>query len=235
MSSRKAPSPGCARRWTRARVNGGVFLGLNGIVVKSHGGTDDEGFAAAIELGYDMVRNRLLAADQGRSRQFPFTPADRGGKPAEPARDAGRAGLEVSMVIRSVVRGIGSALPSRIMKNTDFEGIVETSDEWIVAAHRHPPAPYRRRGRDDGLARRGGGARGARQCRPDACRHRPHRAGDLDARQHLSGDRRRDPAAARHAPRLRLRHAGGLLAASSMRVNDRRPAYHAAARPSACW
>ncbi|RUM98633.1 phosphate acyltransferase PlsX [Pseudaminobacter arsenicus] len=42
------------------RANGGVFLGLNGIVVKSHGGADDEGFAAAIELGYDMVRNRLL-------------------------------------------------------------------------------------------------------------------------------------------------------------------------------
>jgi phosphate acyltransferase len=42
------------------KINGGVFLGLNGIVVKSHGGTDDEGFAAAVELGYDMVRNRLL-------------------------------------------------------------------------------------------------------------------------------------------------------------------------------
>ncbi len=42
------------------KANGGVFLGLNGIVVKSHGGTDDEGFAAAVELGYDMVRNGLL-------------------------------------------------------------------------------------------------------------------------------------------------------------------------------
>jgi glycerol-3-phosphate acyltransferase PlsX len=42
------------------KANGGVFLGLNGIVVKSHGGTDDEGFAAAIELAYDMIRNRLL-------------------------------------------------------------------------------------------------------------------------------------------------------------------------------
>jgi 3-oxoacyl-[acyl-carrier-protein] synthase-3 len=30
------------------------------------------------------------------------------------------------------VRGVGSALPRRIMKNTDFEGIVETSDEWIA-------------------------------------------------------------------------------------------------------
>ena len=35
-------------------------------------------------------------------------------------------------MIRSVVRGTGSALPRRIMKNTDFEGVVETSDEWIV-------------------------------------------------------------------------------------------------------
>ncbi len=42
------------------RANGGVFLGLNGIVVKSHGGADSEGFAAAVEMGYDMVSNRLL-------------------------------------------------------------------------------------------------------------------------------------------------------------------------------
>ncbi|RWN51203.1 phosphate acyltransferase PlsX [Mesorhizobium sp.] len=42
------------------RSNGGVFLGLNGVVVKSHGGADSDGFAAAIELGYDMVRNNLL-------------------------------------------------------------------------------------------------------------------------------------------------------------------------------
>jgi 3-oxoacyl-[acyl-carrier-protein] synthase-3 len=35
-------------------------------------------------------------------------------------------------LIRSVVRGTGAALPRRIMKNADFEGIVETSDEWIV-------------------------------------------------------------------------------------------------------
>ncbi len=43
------------------KVNGGVFLGLNGIVIKSHGGTDAEGFAAAIDLGYDMARHELLA------------------------------------------------------------------------------------------------------------------------------------------------------------------------------
>jgi glycerol-3-phosphate acyltransferase PlsX len=43
------------------RANGGVFLGLNGIVIKSHGGADAEGFAAAIDIGYDMVRYELLA------------------------------------------------------------------------------------------------------------------------------------------------------------------------------
>jgi len=41
------------------RGNGGVFLGLNGIVIKSHGGTDVEGFAAAVEVGLDMARNDL--------------------------------------------------------------------------------------------------------------------------------------------------------------------------------
>jgi 3-oxoacyl-[acyl-carrier-protein] synthase-3 len=35
-------------------------------------------------------------------------------------------------VIRSVVRGVGSSLPRRVMKNGDFEGMVETSDEWIA-------------------------------------------------------------------------------------------------------
>ncbi|KQT52976.1 MULTISPECIES: beta-ketoacyl-ACP synthase III [unclassified Aureimonas] len=35
-------------------------------------------------------------------------------------------------VVRSVVRGTGSMLPARIMANADFEGMVETSDEWIV-------------------------------------------------------------------------------------------------------
>jgi glycerol-3-phosphate acyltransferase PlsX len=43
------------------RANGGVFLGLNGIVIKSHGGADADGFAAAIELGHGVVRDQLLA------------------------------------------------------------------------------------------------------------------------------------------------------------------------------
>lgn len=43
------------------KANGGVFLGLNGIVIKSHGGSDVEGFAAAVDIGYQMVRHGLLA------------------------------------------------------------------------------------------------------------------------------------------------------------------------------
>ena len=43
------------------KSNGGVLVGLNGIVIKSHGGADAEGFASAIDMGYDMFRYELLA------------------------------------------------------------------------------------------------------------------------------------------------------------------------------
>lgn len=43
------------------KVNGGVFLGLEGVVIKSHGGTDAVGFASAIDLGYDMAKHDLMA------------------------------------------------------------------------------------------------------------------------------------------------------------------------------
>jgi glycerol-3-phosphate acyltransferase PlsX len=42
--------------------NGGIFLGLNGIVIKSHGGADQVGFASAIDLGYDMAQSNLVAS-----------------------------------------------------------------------------------------------------------------------------------------------------------------------------
>lgn len=62
-----------------AKSNGGVFLGLNGIVIKSHGGANAEGFAVAIDIGYDMVKQGLLAKigqalghDQGRTASAPL-------------------------------------------------------------------------------------------------------------------------------------------------------------------
>ena len=53
------------------KVNGAVFLGLNGVVIKSHGGTDSEGIASAIDVGHNMVRNNLqdkIAADLEQTR-----------------------------------------------------------------------------------------------------------------------------------------------------------------------
>lgn len=45
------------RRIDPRRVNGGVFLGLNGTVVKSHGSADETGVAAALVLSYDLGRS----------------------------------------------------------------------------------------------------------------------------------------------------------------------------------
>ncbi len=36
--------------------NGALFLGLNGVVVKSHGGTDNLGFASAVDIASDMIK-----------------------------------------------------------------------------------------------------------------------------------------------------------------------------------
>lgn len=41
-----------------SKVNGGVLLGLNGVVVKSHGGTDAEGYATALNLAADLAISR---------------------------------------------------------------------------------------------------------------------------------------------------------------------------------
>jgi glycerol-3-phosphate acyltransferase PlsX len=48
------------REWLDPRrYNGAVFLGLNGVVVKSHGGTDALGFAHAVDVAMDMVVHRF--------------------------------------------------------------------------------------------------------------------------------------------------------------------------------
>jgi glycerol-3-phosphate acyltransferase PlsX len=54
------PSLDRLREWLDPRrYNGAVMLGLNGVVVKSHGGTDAEGFAHAIDVAMDMVVHRF--------------------------------------------------------------------------------------------------------------------------------------------------------------------------------
>ncbi|WP_083445100.1 phosphate acyltransferase PlsX [Pseudorhodobacter aquimaris] len=73
------------KRMDPRRVNGGVFLGLNGTVVKSHGSADATGVSAAIKLAFDLAKSgfneRLAArvASAGQARQ-------------DEARDLGESG-----------------------------------------------------------------------------------------------------------------------------------------------
>jgi glycerol-3-phosphate acyltransferase PlsX len=59
------------------RYNGAIFLGLGGIAVKSHGSTDEFGFANAIAVAVDMKANGVLdkiRVELERLSQAPFAP-----------------------------------------------------------------------------------------------------------------------------------------------------------------
>ena len=65
------------------RVNGGVFLGLNGTVIKSHGSADATGVSAAIRLAFTLAEHGFsgrLAARVGASEHPPE--AALGGQPS---------------------------------------------------------------------------------------------------------------------------------------------------------
>lgn len=54
------------RRIDPRRVNGGVFLGLNGTVVKSHGSADATGVAAAVKLAFELAQSGFSARLEAR-------------------------------------------------------------------------------------------------------------------------------------------------------------------------
>ena len=61
------------------RVNGGVFLGLNGTVVKSHGSADATGVSAAIKLAYQLAQSGFserLAARVASAASLPSSSND---------------------------------------------------------------------------------------------------------------------------------------------------------------
>lgn len=68
-----------SKRIDPRQVNGGVFLGLNGTVVKSHGSADATGVAAAVKLAFILAKSgfaeRLAArvASAGRARDTEAT------------------------------------------------------------------------------------------------------------------------------------------------------------------
>ena len=96
------------------RYNGGVFLGLDGVCVKSHGGTDQLGFAYAIGVAVDLVRyeykNKLV---EGLAKLRQVTSAAEAPPPALQASGGAR-------VIRSVVQGCGAYLPDGSSPTTNW-------------------------------------------------------------------------------------------------------------------
>jgi glycerol-3-phosphate acyltransferase PlsX len=80
------------REWLDPRrYNGAVMVGLNGVVVKSHGGADAESFAHAVDVAMDMVVHRfndLIRLDLARSGLDKPLAADKNG-----AQDKGGARL----------------------------------------------------------------------------------------------------------------------------------------------
>ena len=143
------------REWLDPRrYNGAVMLGLNGVVVKSHGGTDAEGFAHAVDVAMDMVVHRFndhIREDLTRSgldkRRAGGQERFRG-----QGRSATRDRLTVlpppdrkPMPIRSILAGVGGYLPERIVSNDELAAHGRNLGRMDPRAHRHPPAPHRRR------------------------------------------------------------------------------------------
>ena len=85
-----------SKRIDPRRVNGGVFLGLNGTIVKSHGGADATGVSAAIKLAFqlaqanfnDRVAARIADAMEVR-REMTRAAPDGTGKAAPPPGSVG--------------------------------------------------------------------------------------------------------------------------------------------------
>jgi len=65
------------REWMDPRrYNGAILLGLNGVVVKSHGGTDATGFAHAVDVAMDMVTHGFTQTiREGLSRLATHAPS----------------------------------------------------------------------------------------------------------------------------------------------------------------
>ena len=51
-------------------VNGGPLLGLNGMVIKSHGGADAKGYANALKMAYDLAASGYAAQIDRNMKQL---------------------------------------------------------------------------------------------------------------------------------------------------------------------
>ena len=108
------------RKYDPRRFNGALFVGLNGICVKSHGGADAYAFSSAIRVAMEMITNGFKRRHQEGLR----APQSRGAKRS--------TGGGQSMTVHSELIGCGSYLPDRIVTNDDLAKRIDTSDEWIA-------------------------------------------------------------------------------------------------------
>ena len=65
-----------SKRIDPRRVNGGVFLGLNGTVVKSHGSADATGVSSAIKLAFRLAESRFTERLAARVASAPVARQD---------------------------------------------------------------------------------------------------------------------------------------------------------------
>ena len=200
------------RRLDPSGINGGPFLGLNGIVVKSHGGTDARGFATAIRLAGDLAESDFSEDIERNLNGL-----------AGAGRGANRQGAVLSSIQRSVITGVGGYLPAEVVTNDDLAKIVDTRRRLDLRAHGHQIEAASGAGTSD--LRSGHGSRQERLARrwPHRGRGRSDRRRDDHAGSHLPG--RGDDGAAKigRAHRHRLRYPGGLFRLHLRVVDRRRP------------
>ena len=72
-------------------INGAVLLGLDGVVIKGHGGVDADGFSGAIEIGHGMARHGLLDKIRDMMSLVETTAGPESELLEAPAGDAGQA------------------------------------------------------------------------------------------------------------------------------------------------
>jgi glycerol-3-phosphate acyltransferase PlsX len=81
------------QRLDPSRVNGAPLLGLNGIVVKSHGGADAVGFFSALRVAADLARSDFTAEIDRNLKRLTAITVDEGvAKVGEAAPDAASDG-----------------------------------------------------------------------------------------------------------------------------------------------
>ena len=112
-----------SRRTDYAEHGGAPLLGVDGVALICHGGSN----AMAI-------KNAVCVADRF-AQMRPAQGADRGGRAPRALCGTVRRRRRVAggrVVIRSRIVGTGRAVPPKVLTNDDLSKMVDTSDSWIV-------------------------------------------------------------------------------------------------------